>query len=199
MPAAAGAAAGDASTALAWSLLPAAGLAEGALLGAAQARVLRRVLPAVRPRRWIAATAGAACVAWLLGLLLPLLAVRVPSAPAVAVPAAVVGAALLLSLGCAQWWVLRGQVPRAHRWIVATAAAWLAGLAVFCAVAMPLWHPGQSAVLIAGIGALAGLLMAATVAAVTGAALLRLLDRPADASAVDQRPAPPHTSPPRTS
>jgi hypothetical protein len=83
--------------------------------------------------------------------------------------------------------VLRRHITGAGAWIPATAAAWLAGLAVFCATAMPLWRPGQSPVLIAGIGALAGLLMAATVAAVTGGALVRLVkstDRPDDCAGV---------------
>jgi len=95
----------------------------------------------------------------------------------VATVAGIDGILLLLSLGSAQWWVLRDHVPDARHWIPATAAAWLAGLGVFCAVAMPLWHPGQSVVLVAVIGAMAGLLMAATVAAVTGWALVRMLDK----------------------
>ena len=49
------------------------------------------------------------------------------------------------------------------------------GLLVFFAVTTPLWQPGQPPVLIALIGALGGLLMAATTAAVTGAALTRLV------------------------
>jgi hypothetical protein len=39
---------------------------------------------------------------------------------------------------------------------------------------MPLWQPGQAALLIAAIGVVAGLAMAAMVAAVTGWAVLRL-------------------------
>jgi hypothetical protein len=41
-------------------LLLAAGAVEGAILGGAQALVIRRLLPAVRPARWILLTAGAA-------------------------------------------------------------------------------------------------------------------------------------------
>lgn len=175
VPAAAGAIVSDASAAITWPMLVAAGTAEGALLGAAQARVLARVLPDLRPRRWVTATAVAAGFAWMLGLLPSLVAPRVGFSPAVAGLAAVDGVLVLLSLGTAQWWVLHRHVTGAWKWIPATAAAWLAGLAVFFAVTMPLWHPGQSPLLIAGIGVFAGLLMAGTVAAVTGWALVRLL------------------------
>jgi hypothetical protein len=49
---------------------------------------------------------------------------------------------------------------------------------------MPLWQPGQPAALIISIGVAGGLLMAATTALLTGAALRRLLGR------VDPRPLP---------
>jgi hypothetical protein len=70
-----------------------------------------------------------------------------------AVPA---GLALLLSIGTAQWTVLRPLVRGAARWIAWTALAWPAGLAVFMAVATPLWQPGQAPWLSAVIGAGAG-------------------------------------------
>lgn len=84
--------------------------------------------------------------------------------------AAVAGIAVLLSLGTAQWFVLRDHFPGAHLWVWANALVWGAGLLVFAAVTTPLWQPGQPPVLVALIGALGGLLMAA----VTGAALTRL-------------------------
>ncbi|MFF5955751.1 hypothetical protein [Streptomyces luteogriseus] len=105
---------------------------------------------------------------------------RIGNWPAAAGLAAVDGLLLLLSLGAAQWWVLHHHITGADTWIPATAVAWLAGLVVSCATAVPLWHPGQSPLLIAGIEALAGLLMAATVAAVTGAVLVRLANRAAE-------------------
>jgi Ca2+-transporting ATPase len=85
------------------------------------------------------------------------------------------GVLLLLSIGAAQWTVLRRVLPGSGRWIGWTAAGWLAGLAVLLGVATPLWHPGQDVVLIAAIGALGGVGMAATMAAVTGWGLVRLL------------------------
>jgi hypothetical protein len=48
-------------------------------------------------------------------------------------------------------------------------------MAVLLGVATPLWHAGQDVVLVAAIGALGGVGMAATMAAVTGWGLVRLL------------------------
>jgi hypothetical protein len=93
--------------------------------------------------------------------------------------AIVLGAALLLSIGVAQWLVLRTVLARSAGWIATTAAAWSAGLAVFLGFAMPLWQPGQPVPVIVAIGAAGGLLMAATTSAITGEGLRRLLDRSA--------------------
>jgi hypothetical protein len=157
--------------------LVAAGAVEGALLGTAQALVLRRVLPALHVGAWITATAGAAALAWSIGLVPGLLGERLAALPTglVVAVAACGGLVLLATIGTAQWLLLRRLVPRAWRWIPATAAAWLAGLGVFFAVAPPLWQPGQPVAVIAVIGAAGGLAMAATVAAVTGIAVERLV------------------------
>jgi hypothetical protein len=160
-------------------LLVLAGVVEGAILGAVQWVVLRRVFPSLSASRWIGVTAVAAGFAWAVAMLtadnsellnsLPL--------PAVLTLAAISGTGVLLSLGTGQWLVLRLHVRDSSVWIWANAAAWGAGLIVFTAVTTPLWQPGQSTVLIALIGALGGLLMAATMAAITGFALTRLLER----------------------
>lgn len=160
-------------------LLVLAGIVEGTILGAAQWVVLRRTFPYLDARRWIGVTALAAGFAWAVALLtvdhsesltsLPL--------PAMLALAAISGTGVLLSLGTGQWLVLRQHVRHASAWIWANAAAWAAGLIVFAAFTTPLWQPGQSPALIALIGAFGGLLMAATMAAVTGFALTRLLER----------------------
>ncbi|GAB3603209.1 hypothetical protein [Microbacterium aureliae] len=159
--------------------LLAAGALEGAVLGAAQASVLHPVLPALSRARWIVLTAVAAVVAYALGML--------PSStsewwttwpPALQVLAlGPVGIALLLSIGAAQWLELRRRIRRAGWWIAGTALSWLAGLGVFFAVATPLWHEGQVVGWTIAIGLVAGLLMAAAMAAVTGVTMLRLLRR----------------------
>jgi hypothetical protein len=153
-----------------------AGAMEGYVLGAAQAWALRTVVPALPARAFAAATAAAAVVAYVIGLAPSTLGDRLGDAPLVLlVLAAALGALVLLaSIGTAQWLVLRRAGYDVPWWIATTAAGWLAGLAVFMVVATPLWQPGQPALLVVAIGMLGGLLMAATVAGVTGFAALRL-------------------------
>lgn len=174
IPAVAGALTVDSPTQL--PVLVLAGAAEGAALGAGQALVLRRALPALNVRLWVSATAVAASVAYLLGLAPTTWAASLPTWPPLVLwpVAAVLGGALLLSIGFAQWLMLRRHLPRSAWWIGASAAAWLAGLAVFLGVTMPLWQPGQPTALIILIGVFGGLLMAAVTSAVTGLAVARL-------------------------
>jgi hypothetical protein len=160
-------------------MLVLAGAVEGAVLGAAQWLVLRRTFPSLSAPRWIGVTASAAGFAWAIALLAvdhsQLLGTL--SFPALLALVSVAGTGVLLSLGTGQWLVLRHHVARAHLWVGANAVAWAAGLVMFTAFTTPLWQPGQPAVLIALIGALGGLVMAATMAAITGYSLTRLLNR----------------------
>lgn len=174
----------DGSSTVAVPSLLLAGAAEGAVLGAAQAHVLRRALPGLPPRQWAAATAAGATLAWAISLPLLIAGENLATWPAWLIwpVVAVGGTALLLSIGVAQWSVLRRHAPLAGRWIAVTAVAWLAGLTVFMLVAPPLWHEGQAAVTTIAIGVLAGLLMAATVAVITGVGLVRLLRHRSSAS-----------------
>ena len=144
------------------------------------ALVLRRALPGVPRGRWVGATAGAAALAYLLGLTPSLTASTWAGwpAPLSASVAAVLGVILLGSIGTAQWWFLRGHLPRPWRWIGTTALGWLIGLGTFLAVAMPLWHPGQTLLVTVAVGLLAGTLMAGAMATVTGMALARMLRAP---------------------
>jgi hypothetical protein len=157
--------------------LVAAGSVEGAILGWSQARVLSQPLRRLSSRRWVVGTSAAAALAWSIGML-PSTAHDLWSGwpvPLVIFAAAALAVVLLCSIGAAQWLELRRHVPRAGRWVAATAAAWCAGLVAFSAVTSPLWQPGQRPALIAAIGAFGGLVMALTVAAGTGWALIRLL------------------------
>ena len=159
-------------------LLVLAGFVEGAVLGWFEVHVLRSRLPDVSIRRWVLFTGAAAAGAWTLGLL--------PSAdsawqdwPAAAQIAAgtTAGVVLLASIGLAQWIELRHHVPRAWRWIAGSAAAWGAGLGVFMAVATLLWQPGQDLWLSALIGIWAAVLMAVTMAVITGLVMAPLLPK----------------------
>ncbi|QQQ80633.1 hypothetical protein IOD16_18370 [Saccharothrix sp. 6-C] len=177
VPAGVGALTADRAAALVVPALLVAGAVEGAVLGWGQAAVLRRALPGVSRPRWVAATSGAAVVAYLVGLAPSTWAAGMTTwrpLPTILV-ALVLGGVLLCSIGTAQWLVLRGHVPRAGRWIATTAVAWLLGLAVFLGFTMPLWQPGQALAVTVLVGLVGGLLMAATTAAVTGYALQRLL------------------------
>lgn len=177
IPALAGALVRNSPAAVVVPTLVAAGAVEGTVLGWSQVRVLCGPLPALRGRLWVAGTAGAASLAWLIGMLPSTFSgswSRWPAAVVIAL-GAVLGTTVLCSIGVAQWLQLRRLVPRAGRWIAATAAAWCAGLAVFTGFTTPLWQPGQPGLLSAGIGGLGGLLMAAAMAAVTGWALGRIL------------------------
>jgi hypothetical protein len=172
-PAIAGAALAAASMGAQVAGLVVAGAVEGAVLGLAQASVLVRVLPTVSRRRWVAATAGAAAFAWLLGML-PASTHQVWSDWPVGVVAAVaipLGLLLLGSIGVAQACALRTW---RWRWVALTSAAWCAGLAAFTAVTTPLWQPGQSTALLFTIGLAGGAAMALVMAAVTAQALPRL-------------------------
>ncbi|WP_431925887.1 hypothetical protein [Amycolatopsis tucumanensis] len=175
VPAGVGALTAGSAPAVAVPALLAAGAVEGAALGCGQALVLRHALPALRTRRWIAATSAGAVLAYLAGTIPAAAEVDRWSPVEAGAAAVVLGLVLLASLGTAQWPLLRRHLSRAWRWILVTAVAWLAGLGVFLAVTMPLWHEGQALAATVLIGVGGGLLMAATTSAVTGFALARLL------------------------
>jgi hypothetical protein len=179
VPAVAGVATADRQAAAQYVPLVAAGLVEGAALGAGQAHVLRSVLPGIRVRAYVVATSLAAGFAYAVAMLpaaWPDAVAGLPG-PLLVLLAAVGGVAMLASIGTGQWLVLREALPRSASWVLTTALAWLAGLGVFLGVATPLWHVGQSTLVTVLVGLVAGLLMALTAAIVTGAALVRLLAR----------------------
>lgn len=168
-------------------LLVLAGVGEGAVLGWAQSRMLRRELPELRTGDWIGATAAGAGVAWTIGML--------PSTfggqslelwrPLLITLGVLAGLALLATIGFAQWLVLRRHVDRSGVWVVANALAWIAGLVVvFTAIGVA---PGDSPVLIAAFGVVGGLGMGLAVALVTGLFLVRLLDRAGPETAGEAR------------
>ncbi|WP_020524786.1 hypothetical protein [Catelliglobosispora koreensis] len=175
VPAVVGALSAGADTVLAVPGLLLAGAVEGAILGTAQVHVLRKAIPALSSEWWIAATSAAAIVSYTLGILPSTLASSVSGLWLAAIAVAC-GLLLLLTMGTAQWIVLRHHVARAGRWIAITAVGWLAGLAVFLLIATPLWHQGQQLWLTVAIGVLAGLFMAAAVAVITGFGMRALLN-----------------------
>lgn len=190
VPALVGVVAFDLHPALTLLLMVSAGALEGLVLGAAQSLVLRREFLGFSPTAWMGATSAGAGVAWFLGML-----------PSTFYPAwtqwprlltvllgLVLGLALLVSIGFAQWTVLRHHVARSRSWVPANAAAWLLGLGVLLAITLPLWREGQPTALVALIGLLGGLGMALTMATVTGFWLGRLVAP--RSGRTSQRPAP---------
>jgi hypothetical protein len=169
-------------------------LCEGVIVGHAQWRVLRRVLPALSRRAWVRATAVGAGVAWLLGMI-PSTVMSLVSDPArppaaageaagasepgaLVVYLAAAGMGLVLGpiLAAAQYVVLRRHVAAAGWWIPASAAAWM--------LALPLTFLGPSLMFDVGLNALGvAILLAAVVAAgavvgaVHGLVLVRLVAR----------------------
>lgn len=176
VPALAGASLTDAPQAVLVTALIAAGAVEGAVLGWAQAHVLRQMRAGFPVRVWVARTAGAAAFAWALGLMVAAIVQDASDWPlgSLVSATAILGIGLLFSIGWAQWTVLRAWFDRAWRWIWITALAWAVGLGLFTLVTTPLWQPGQPTWLVATIGALGGVVMAAAMAAITGGALVRL-------------------------
>jgi len=161
---------------LTYGLLLAAGFVEGLMLGTAQAWALKPALPRLSRPAFALATGAAAVLAYAVGMLPSTLGDRLGALPlAVLVGGGLVaGLVLLASIGTAQWLVLRRGRYGGPWWIATTAGAWLAGLLVFVAVSTPLWQPGQPLPQVAAIGLLGGAVMAATVAALTGLAAVRL-------------------------
>lgn len=150
-----------------------AGAVEGTILGLAQAYALRVALPEIATRDWVRATAAGAVLAWIVGALPVVLGDRVLRWPPAVL--ALLGLVLLVTMGLLQWRVLRRHVRRAFWWVITTAGSWLVALGAFALVTTPLWHEGQPGWLSVLIGLLGGAVMAVTVAALTGAALVRLL------------------------
>ena len=154
------------------------GAGEGAVLGWFQMRVLRRVLPHVPERRWILATATAAALAWALGMLAPtlddLVGLSAAGRFAIWIPSGIV---ILLSIGVAQAWVLRGVVTKPRRWVIANVIGWLAGLPWTFVLPALLPEKAPAAVWVLTF-VVAGTLMGLTAGAITGRTLIRITGTP---------------------
>ena len=151
-----------------FAVLVGAGSIEGALLGAGQAIAMTRLqLPPRILRRWPVVTSVAAALAWSIGLL-PSSIPDVPwSSPITWLIAVVLGSALLLSIPTAQYLLLRGAIHTAGRWIWVNVLAWSLGI-MWTFAPSPLVDASTPILSLIGIYAVAGLLMATTVAVITG-------------------------------
>jgi hypothetical protein len=112
-------------------------------------------------------TSVAAALAWSIGLL-PSSIPDVPSSsPITWLIAVVLGSALLLSIPTAQYLLLRGAIHTAGRWIWVNVLAWSLGM-MWTFAPSPLVDASTPILSLIGIYAVAGLLMATTVAVITG-------------------------------
>jgi hypothetical protein len=160
-----------------FAVLLGAGALEGALLGRGQAMAMSRLqLPAVILRLWPVATSVAAVVAWSIGLI-PGSMQRIGwSSWSSWLLAAVLVLALLASIPTAQFMLLRTAVPTAGRWVRFNAVAWTLGLSwTFAPPALV--KPNTPVISEIGVYAIAGVLMATTVAIITGLCWLSWLKR----------------------
>ncbi len=168
----------------AWATAVVAGLGEGALLGTAQALALRRSGVAVPARTWVLATSLAAALAWGIGMLPATLPGLDWASPLTWAGVVVGGALLLLSIPTAQAPLLRGHVPHPWRWVPLNVAAWGAGILWTFAPSPLVNETTSTAGLFLAYG-VAGLLMAVTVAVVTGFGLRRMLRHAASSQSTD--------------
>jgi len=151
-----------------------AGFGEGIVLGWFQLRVLRACLPKINGKRWLVATGAAAAFAWACGMLAPTLDDLIGLSPAIQIAIWIpAGVLILLSIGLAQAYVLRGVVAQPRRWIVANVLGWIAGLPWTFVLPALLPDDSPGYVWITTF-AIAGTLMGATAGSVTGVALRRL-------------------------
>jgi hypothetical protein len=148
-----------------------AGACEGVLLGFGQSIGFGSAVPR---SAWMLATAAGAAAAWSMGMLPSSLGGIDFGSPWVIVLAAVLGCVLLLSIPTLQWLVLRRNGLRTAFWIPVNAGAWAAGI-LWTLAPSPFIDETTPVPALFGVYLLAGLLMAATVAALTGFAARRIV------------------------
>ena len=153
-----------------------AGACEGLAVGLAQALVLERVLPNLSVRAWTVVTAAGAVIAYALAAIWNLMldATNGVFTAGVIVVGIFVGLGFMLTMGTAQWLVLRLHLPRAGWWIPANALAWPAGVALPF-ITLGLVPDGSPLIFNIIAGIVGGVLMGFVVGALTGGALVLLL------------------------
>jgi hypothetical protein len=155
-------------------IMAVAGMGEGACFSFAQWLVLRKYIKNIE-KQWILYTAIAAGLAWIIGMLPSSLGDPTKIPITILVPTVLFLAIFfLLSIGTAQWLVLRKHVQKAGWWIMANAIAWPLGVATTF-IPISLVPDGAPIGLWIAAGITGGIMMGATVGAITGWFLVKLL------------------------
>jgi hypothetical protein len=154
---------------LTWAMLPVAGALEGACLGAAQALVVRGIVPDVTVWRWTAWTSAGMGLGWIVASLATFGGAEVAS---VALTAAASGLLLGIVLGAMQGRLLR-RSRAAGAWTIANGLGWAGALAISALGAQHI-SAGEWTLELFGIVALTGTAAGAAAALVTGVTLLGL-------------------------
>lgn len=156
--------------------LPLVGLLEGAVLGAAQAPVLRAFVP---PRRWIGATAAGMALAWGLAAAATWFEPERASPFLLVAAAGLFGALVGLTVGGAQ-----ARVVGDRRWLPVSVAAWVVALVVSALLSeLVPWGPFTPHVFL--VEALKGGAAGLALGVVTAPMLLRVLAAQASAAPVE--------------
>ena len=152
-----------------------AGAIEGMVVGWAQWRTLRRVLPELPRCAWVLTTILGAGAAWAVGMAV---AIAIGNTDIAETTAMMVMGLLIpvfgTILGLAQWVVFRRYVGRAGWWILANAAAWTVGMTLIFG-GMTLLMDDAAGALRAVVGIVSGVAAGAFVGAIHGLALIWLL------------------------
>jgi uncharacterized integral membrane protein len=167
-----------------------AGAIEGSLLGVLQWRALKDKFPQIPLRDWWFYTVLVAVLGWFLGMMPSLFFVPAQNPASNAAPSGIdfenpliilglstaMGLVLGAIFGLFQWFALRKQVQKAHRWILANALGWGLGLAwIYLLASLP--DEQSSLAFNVSMGILGGLLAGLSVGAVTGIFLLNLVPK----------------------
>jgi len=153
-----------------------AGIGEGAILAYAQWIILKKYIKDLNTRDWILFTAMAAALGWGIGMLPTTVGENISNLHPLALLSGIfiLAPIFLLSIGFAQWLVLRKHMQKAGWWILANALAWPVG--IFASIIVLILVPDNSP---AGVwvlsGIMAGLMMGSTVGAITGIALVKII------------------------
>ncbi|MFH1684170.1 MAG: hypothetical protein ABIA67_04735, partial [Candidatus Margulisiibacteriota bacterium] len=144
-----------------------AGMGEGACFSFAQWLVLKRYIKNLE-KQFILYTAIAAGIAWIIGMIPSSIGDPTTLPLTILIPGAIVLIIFfLLSIGTAQWLVLRKHVKKAGWWILANAIAWPLGVAMTF-IPITLVPDNSPMFLWVAAGILGGIMMGATVGAITG-------------------------------